>query len=410
MKEINNNINERYKMRIIINKMIESYLYVNKLNSYNLLGNLNTFFIFLNIINTNNIKEELNNIFDRSCCVKINNKKIKFKSFIKKILLINLYKKELYIDLKNLKLTNRTIFIDDNLFIEFNKNSKIIKLNINNDTIITDTCIDTIDFINNENYNLIFNDINYHFTINNRYIKMAEFDEKKINYLDNIKLHLKIQYMTISLYNYNLKNENIYKYNKKYKDNNILYLIQERNIYLLLFLFLYHEYEIAKYLHLFSNLFSINNIIKINDKIIEIRDYIVKLGKINISLSNINYDIIKIQSIDEYNYELEYLLSGDYTKQYIHNDIVIREPENERITSHLIKVKIKLNEDNKICEYLLSSHNKDLTFEEIIFDNISEKKEKKSKIKKETEELTIETEEPTIETEESIIEKEESTD
>ena len=371
-----NNIKDRYDIRYKINKMINLKLRHTYNNNLNLYGNLNAFFIFINLFYKKDIIEQLE-IFDNECEIYINDIQISLSLFFKKIIYNTNNNIKYYFNIKLLKITNNNIYIDNKLNIQFNKYSKIIKFKLYNDSILS-----IIDNTNLKN-------------INNNIIK--EYDINNIININEFSNNLLFCYKSIFIYNFNLENNKINELKIDYK--NTEYLLYERNLTILSLFYMYTLLDKKSYNYLFVYTFLNKTITKVNNIQCNIYNLLLKMGFLTESLSNINYDIIKIQLIDEYNIELEYLLSGNYTKQYIHNDIIMREPENEKITSHLIKAKIKFNEENKICEYSLSSHNKDLTFEEIIFDNISER-----------EESIIETEEPIIETEEPIIEKEESTD
>ena len=169
------------------------------------------------------------------------------------------------------------------------------------------------------------------------------------------------------MYNFNLENDKIYELANN--STNIKYLLYERNLTIIYLLFMYILLDTKSYNYMFISTFLKNTISKINNIKYNIYEILIKLRLLNESLSNIQYNINNIQIIDDYNLELEYSLTGTYTNQYIHNDIIMNKPKNEKLTSYLIKLKIKLDKNNKICEYLLNTDNTNLTFEDIIFNN-----------------------------------------
>ena len=303
----------------------------------------------------------------KNCLVKINNESIDFDLFIKKLLVINLHKSNMYFNLDNLVTTNKTIS-NKNIYLKFNNISKITKININNDELFTNTSIDSIDFNDESNEIYLYNDINYSFDYNDIYLNMSEFDDNRKKYIDDIDIHLQVQYSSLFLYNLSVLDKNIEKHYKKYNNKNILYLIQEKNLWNILFLFLYNDFDVSKYLTIFSNFISKNNLFKINNTVYNCRNFILKLGRFNRSISNLNYSFDSIKVIDNNNFEIQFHLTANYVEKYFYNDILLNKADNQKFKSKTIKLYIELN-NNKLIKYILTSDNINDTFEDIMFNN-----------------------------------------
>jgi len=314
-------------------KLLESKNYYININ---IINNICIFYLLLSISVNKKPLFNLNNIFNKDCKCSINEEQIDINIFIKLLYFINQYKNY-----------NINIINNNNIIIESNKiynneislifeNKKIVKIDINNKLLLNlhKICINKKIY---DNYKL---NLSYSFT--DKYLKGAS--NNLLNYYNNLLTNYIKIYIT-EFYNSS-------KINEKYPDN----IIYERNIYSIMYLFLY-KYN-KKYIDGFCKLFTKDTIIKLNNKYVITNDYLNLYKRLNESFTKYTFNINNIKIIDKFNAEVDYNFSGIYSnnKYYIDSNSKNIIPNNQNIITQNEIMNIKLNNNGHIVELFINNN------------------------------------------------------
>ena len=361
-EQISKNIKSRYNIRFKKSKLLDVVLKIQNFTPYNYSGNINNFFIFLNLFKTDNIKKEINKIFTENTQIIVNNKSMKFFSFLKRILLLNLNKFNYNFDITKMKIQKNVIFIDNILNVYFNNCSRITKIEIFNDQAITNINISNFNFKDNSDDKFNIDFINYNFENDNNF-KNSLFDGYHKNYISKNVYSMNKISLLVNFHNLYIFNKDINKYYKKYNNYYCKYIIFEKNLQLImsLFMFYYHN-DINDFLRLYSLLFAKEVIVKLNNKIYDIKDFIYRYTKLKEYIYGFNFDIKYINVQDKKNVSILINISGKYNKTYEFKNTKLFEAKNQNIYNN-IKLDIKLNDKNRIIEFNLTSINEILNNE-----------------------------------------------
>ena len=301
-------------------------------NNFELINNVSSFFLLYGIYYVKDINFVLNSLFTKDCECILNGNKIVTNIFMKLLFVLHKRKYDIPIyNIDNLNITQNKIY-NDYITVEF-KNKKIVKLNLKNDKLsfIHDK------FFKKNMYDLFNLDLTYKF--NSSYLESNSHNLE--DYFNNLlENYLKI-YLT-----------QVYISFKEYKIQDIDF---ERNIYSLMYLFLF-KYN-SEYINGFCKLFLKETIIKLNDKDVDMNYYLNLYKRFYESFTKINFNIENIEFIDKQTASVKYNLSCSYVRNYyyLNTESFYIKPENQELITPSETMNIKIDNKGRITELFINS-------------------------------------------------------
>lgn len=318
------------------------------IQNVDLINNINNLFLLNNILLNKDIILTLNNIFTNETKIIINETDIDIIDFCKILIIINKSRK-FYVNLFNLnnyEINNNTFFSNDFKIVLKNKKINYVSFKHNNLFKIVNN------LLNQGMYKKL--DLKLNFDFSNKYLLNIN-DDKIDEYNKNLFVEfIKIYYMDILV---------VFK-NQHFKIPSIK---NEYNILTSLF-FMNYKFN-ADYLNYFSNLFSLNTIFSLNNKIVDYNYYLNLYIKLLQSFTNINYKINKI-SVNKNTITILYNFSGNYTKYryYLENNSKNIISNNQKILIENEQLIITFDElSKKIIDFKIINENNEHAGLELVY-------------------------------------------